>query len=175
VVNENKAVEATAPNSLSGLTQLHLVGVILAAFAQLPLLGDGKTNGWTVQPLLEYLQSSLRLKEGEEIETERSSIWQLYQKAQEQEQDCNLEWAVVRQQNIKKEPARAIARRLRQQQQQQQLVATTTTNSETQDEAMEEKKGAQLENRTDYMQEWQSMLDNWRRKHGLGNDGQSHK
>jgi hypothetical protein len=122
---------------------------------------------------LEYLQSSLILKSGEEIETERSSLWQLFQKAQEQEQDCNLEWAVVRQQNIKKEPARAIARRLRQQQ--QQLVATTATNSETQDEAMEEKKGDRFENRTDYMQEWQSMLDNWRRKHGLGNDGQSHK
>eukprot|EP00522_Entomoneis_paludosa_P015485 CAMPEP_0172443650 /NCGR_PEP_ID=MMETSP1065-20121228/3881_1 /TAXON_ID=265537 /ORGANISM="Amphiprora paludosa, Strain CCMP125" /LENGTH=710 /DNA_ID=CAMNT_0013193959 /DNA_START=34 /DNA_END=2166 /DNA_ORIENTATION=- len=169
------ATASSTSNPLSDLARLHLMGVVLAAVDQLPLLDpDRKARTLAVQPLLTSLQSYLVLPNA--ATTTQAEQWvTTFQKAQEQENDCNLEWAVVRQQSIKKEPARAIARRLKQQQQQQDAQkASMEADQPAETEGMEEevdlqstitKRGALPENRTDFMQEWQSLLEDWRRHH----------
>ena len=161
----------------SNLARLHLVGVLLAAFAQLPLLEDHENEErqlWSIGPLLVLLRSFLKLPEASTMD--RPTLCQAHQQAQEQEQDSKLETAIVRQQSIKKEPARAIARRLKRLQQPQQTCENADgpmVESEIDEDnrakpplaSVKLKQGALPIVRTDCVREWRRVRDDWRRHH----------
>ncbi|KAL7564023.1 hypothetical protein ACA910_006935 [Epithemia clementina (nom. ined.)] len=166
-------------SKLSNLTRLHLVGVLLAAVTQVPALKE-EHGELAVDPLLELLKSWLRIPQTTATAIEgRSKLCQTYQQAQEQQQDCSLENAVVRQQSVKKEPARAIARRLKQLHATEEAAAPVAAATEATTMMNEDntnandgaatgaglKRGELPENRTDFAQEWQALLNDWRRHH----------
>ena len=164
---QNDDMTAEAVSELSELAQLHLVGVILAAFVQLPVLKNKHSeSAWSPVLLLQYVKSTVKLPQIDLDESYRTAANDLYIKAQAEAEDSNLESSVVRKQSAKKEPARQIARRLKQQQQKEDAAAAAAAlGEEGGDIVMKEKKGKIPEKRTDFDQEWRAMLDGWRRQH----------
>ena len=201
--NSNPPTTATTATTLSDLSRLYLVGVLLAVRAQLPVLDDEEEEPSSstassqprglhqikVAPLLHYLRQCLRIPPTTTTAMARTTLCQTYQHAKDQQDDSQLERTVVRQQSVKQEPARAIARRLKQPQppqppqqpqQPQHEPAVHSTQGTLDTMAMEDegnendndqdnnvKRGELPTNRTDYAQEWQTALDEWRRNHVL--------
>ena len=179
------AQDANPPTTLSDLSRLYLVGVLLAVKAQLPVLDDEEEESSScsppqglhqiqVAPLLHYLLQCLRIPPSTTTAMDRATLCQTYQHAKEQRDDSHLERTVVRQQSVKQEPARAIARRLKQQQPQHDPAVQSTKGTQDtmvmEDEENDDnnmKRGELPTNRTDYAQEWQTSLDEWRRNHVL--------